>query len=101
MFENMTPRHTQIVKVISLQSGGSIVLEDHVRYPLDESNLYFVTEEGEAVWDAERPAPDAHYIRVKLDDDGKQVSAYTTGRHAVELDLKTGKLLSKIEFKAE
>ena len=98
MSENLKPRHTQILKVIALR-GEIVILEDHVRYPLSESNLYCVTEVGEPVWDAERPAPDAHYIRAKLDDDGRQVSAYTTGRHACELDVKTGKLLSQIEFK--
>ena len=98
MFENFQPRHTTIQKVIALK-GGNVILEDNVRYPLTESNLYFVSEIGEPVWDAERPAPDAHYIRVKLDDDGTKLSAYTTGRHACDLDLKTGKLLSQIEFK--
>ena len=98
MFENFKPRHTTIQKVIALK-GGNVILEDHLRYPLSESNLYFVSEIGEPVWDAERPAPDAHYIRVKLDDDGTKLSAYTTGRHACDLDLKTGKLLSQIEFK--
>ncbi len=98
MFEDMRPRHTKILKVIALKAGKAI-LEDHVRYPLSESNLYFVSDIGELVWDAERPAPDAHYIRVKLDEDGKQLSAYTTGRHACEIDLKTGKLISQIAFK--
>ena len=98
MFENLTPRHTKIVKVIALKAGH-VILEDHVRYPLGESNLYLVSEDGEPIWDAERPAPDAHYIRARLDEDGEQISAYTTGRHACELDLKTGKLLSQIEFK--
>jgi hypothetical protein len=54
---------------------------------------------GELIWLAERPSPDAHYIRVKLDLEGDKISAYTTGRHACEIDLKTGKLISKIEFK--
>jgi hypothetical protein len=98
VFENFQPRHTKIEKVIALRTGN-VILEDHVRYPLNESNLYFVSETGEAVWDAERPAPDAHYIRVKLDEEGTHLSAYTTGRHACDLDLKTGKLLSRIEFK--
>src|SRR5512140_358637 len=98
MFDQLQPRHTTIQKLITLK-GGKIILEDHVRYPLSESNLYFVSDTGEAVWEAERPAPDAHYIRVKLDDEGAQLSAYTTGRHACELDLKTGKLLSQIEFR--
>ena len=98
MFEEMPCRHTKVVKVISLRLG-KIILEDHVRYPLGESNLYLVTEAGERIWDAERPAPDAHFTKVKLDEDGKLLSAYTTGRHACEIDLKTGKLLSQIEFK--
>src|SRR5512140_3270480 len=98
MVENLRPRHTAITKVIALK-GGSVILEDHSRYPLAESNLYFVSDLGELIWDAERPAPDAHYIRVRLDDDGATLSAYTTGRHACDLDAKTGKLLSQIAFK--
>ena len=98
MFENMPVRHTKIEKVIALREG-TVILEDHQRYPLGESNLYFVSENGETIWDAERPAPDAHYIRVRLDEDGRQLSAYTTGRHACDIDLKTGKLLSQIEFR--
>ena len=98
MFDNMQPRHTKIEKVITLKTG-KVILENHVRYPLRESNLYFVSEDGELLWEAERPAPDAHFIRVKLDESGKQLSAYTTGRHACEIDLKTGKLISQIEFK--
>jgi hypothetical protein len=51
------------------------------------------------LWEAERPAPDAHYIRVRLNEDGRSLSAYTTGRHACEIDLKSGRLISQIEFK--
>ncbi len=98
MFDHLQPRHTKIEKVIAVRNGN-VILEDHNRYPLNKSNLYLVSEYGELIWEAERPAPDAHYIRVKLDDDGETLSAYTTGRHACELELKTGKLLSKIEFK--
>ncbi len=97
MFDYLKPRHTKIEKVITVRNGN-VILEDHVRYPLQESNLYLVSETGELIWSAERPAPDAHYIRVKLDDDGTQLSAYTTSRAACELDLKTGKLLSKLDF---
>jgi hypothetical protein len=98
MFDNLVARHTKIEKVISVKSG-KVILENHVRYPLNESNLYFVSELGELIWLAERPAPDAHYIRVKLDMEGDKISAYTTGSHACDIDLKTGKLLSQIEFK--
>lgn len=98
MFDEVEPRHTKIEKIISVRNG-KVILEDHNRYPLHESNLYFLSESGELVWYAERPAPDAHYIRVKLNEDGEKISAYTTGRHACEIDLKSGKLLSQIEFK--
>ncbi len=98
MFDHLQPRHTKIEKVIAVRNGN-VILEDHNRYPLNKSNLYLVSELGELIWEAERPAPDAHYIRVKLNDDGETLSAYTTGRHACELELKTGKLLSKLEFK--
>lgn len=98
MFDHLQPRHTKIEKAIAVRNGN-VILEDHNRYPLHKSNLYLVSETGELIWEAERPAPDAHYIRVKLNDDGDTLSAYTTGRHACELDLKTGKLLSKLEFK--
>ena len=98
MFDNIVARHTKIEKVISIKSG-KVILEGHTRYPLNESNLYFVSEKGELIWEAERPAPDVHYIRVKLDLEGDKISAYTTGSHACEIDLKSGKLISQIEFK--
>jgi hypothetical protein len=98
MFSEMLPRHTRIEKVIVV-SAGKAILEDYKRYPLGESNLYFVSDNGEPVWNAERPAPDAHFIRVRLNEDGRSLSAYTTGRHACEIDIKSGKLLSQIEFK--
>lgn len=98
MFDEIAPRHTQIAKVIEV-SAGRAILEDHNRYPLGECNLYFLSMTGELLWSAERPAPDAHYIRVRLNEDGRTLAAYTTGRHACEIDLKSGKLLNQIEFK--
>ena len=98
MYGEIEPRHTKIEKIIEVSSGKAI-LEDHNRFPLTESNLYFLSINGEMVWQAERPAPDAHYIRVRLNEDGRSLSAYTTGSHACEIDLKSGKLLSQLEFK--
>ena len=98
MFSGLQPRHTKIEKVIEVSTGRAI-LEDYYRYPLAESNLYFLSGDGGLVWQAERPAPDAHYIRVRLNEDGHTLPAYTTGRHACEIDLKSGKLLSQLEFK--
>ena len=98
MFAEIEPRRTKIATIIEV-SAGRAILEDYARFPLAESNLYFVSPSGEVLWEAERPAPDAHYIRVRLNEDGRSLSAYTTGRHACEIDLKSGKLLSQIEFK--
>jgi hypothetical protein len=98
MFADVQPRHTRIEKVISVTAGKAI-LEDHKGYPLGESNLYFLAKDGQLVWQAERPAPDVHYIRVRLNEDGRTLSAYSTGSHACELDVKSGKLLSQIAFR--
>lgn len=98
MFGEINPRHTKIAKVIEV-SAGRAILEEHSNYPLWECNLYFLSRTGEVLWHAERPAPDAHYIRVRLNEDGQTLSAYTTGRHACEIELKSGKLLSQIEFR--
>jgi hypothetical protein len=98
MFEHIQPLHTKVEKVISLNTG-SIVLENPSGFPLKESNLYYASQEGEVVWYAEKPAPDTLFNRVRLNDDGETLSAYTTGRHACELDLKTGKLISQLGFK--
>lgn len=98
MIDEPKPLHTKIEKVIEVRLG-KVVLEQHNGYPLDESNLYLISREGETVWFAERPAPDAHYIRVRLEADGKTLSAYTTGRHACDIDITSGKLISRIEFR--
>ena len=97
MFAEETPRHTRIKKLISV-SAGKAILEDHTRYPPAECNLYFLAENGNLVWQAERPTPETHYIRVKLNEDGRTLSAYTTDSIACEIDIKTGKLLSQIAF---
>jgi hypothetical protein len=98
MFTNLKPRFTQIEKVIEIRTG-KVILEAYSGYPLDQSNLYFVSDGGENLWDAERPAPDAHYIRVKLETDGRRLAAYTTGRHACDIDIESGKLLNQVQFK--
>jgi hypothetical protein len=97
VFHDEEPRHTHIQKVISVPAGKAI-LEDHRRHPPSESNLYFVAENGELVWQAERPTPESLYIRVKLNQDGRTLSAYTTDSTACEIDIKSGKLLSQIAF---
>lgn len=98
MFERPKALHTKIEKIIEIK-GGNVILEAYSGYPVEQSNLYFLSENGEPVWFAERPAPAAHYIRVRLEDDGMRLAAYTTSRHACEIDVNSGKLISQIEFK--
>jgi hypothetical protein len=43
---------------------------------------------------AEKPDPATNFSRMKLNEDGQTVSAYTVSGHACELDLKTGRLVS-------
>ncbi len=98
MFDHIQPLHTKIEKVIDLRTSN-IILENPTKFPVNESNLYCRKENGEIVWYAEKPAPTTLYNRVRLNDDGETLSAYTTDMHACELEVKTGKLLSKIGFR--
>jgi hypothetical protein len=85
--------YTKIDKTIQL-SVGVIVLESPSGFPLNESNLYLVEQNGNIIWKAEKPDRGTFFSRVKLNEDGNTFSAYTTRGHACELDLKTGKLIS-------
>lgn len=90
MMENQ-PLHTSIEKTIQTMLG-LLVLEKPNGFPRYESNLYIVTASGKVLWKAEKPDPNTLYSRMRLNDD-ETISAYTTGGHACELELKTGKLI--------
>lgn len=85
------PLRTQIEKTIQTMLG-LVVLEHPNGFPRSESNLYLVTPNGKILWKAEKPDPNTLYSRVRLNDD-QTLSAYTTGGHACDLELKTGKLI--------
>lgn len=85
------PLRTQIEKTIQTMLG-LVVLEHPNGFPRSESNLYLVTPGGKILWKAEKPDPNTLYSRVRLNDD-QTLSAYTTGGHACDLELKTGKLI--------
>ncbi len=92
------PLHTKIDK--SIQSApGLIVLESHSGFPRNESNLYCISQGGKIIWKAEKPDASTLYSRVKLNEDGDTISAYTIGGHACELGLRTGKLISHTTIK--
>jgi hypothetical protein len=88
-------RYTKIEKEISTIIG-SVILEHPVGYPRNESNLYCVSQMGKLLWSAELPEPGVLYSRVKFDDSGDKLITYSTRGHACEIDLRTGKLLSKV-----
>jgi hypothetical protein len=75
---------------------GDVVLENPVGYSRAESNLYCISSGEKIVWFAELPEAGALYTRVKFDDHGEKLVTYSTRGHACEIDLKTGKLLSKL-----
>jgi hypothetical protein len=88
------PLHTKVEKSIQTLFG-IVILESAGGFPKSESNLYCATAGGNVIWRAEKPDPYTLYSRVKLDEDGASLSTYTLSGHACELDLKTGKILSK------
>jgi hypothetical protein len=94
----LQPLHTKIDKSIQTRVG-SIVLENPDRFPYNESNLYCIAPNNKILWKAEKPDPDTLYSRVKLNEDGTTLSAYTIGGHACDLELNTGKIVSQATIK--
>ncbi len=94
----LQPLHTKIDKSIQTKIG-SIILENPDRFPYTESNLYCVAPNDKILWKAEKPDPSTLYSRVRLNEDGATLSAYTTGGHACDLELKTGKIISQATIK--
>jgi hypothetical protein len=88
------PLHTKAEKTIQITLGW-IVLESPNGFPRNESNLYFISLDGKINWRAEKPDASVLYTRVKLNEDGDTLSAYTLGGHSCELDIRTGKLISQ------
>lgn len=93
--DNFPVRYTKIEKVINTVVGD-VILENAVGYPRNESNLYCLSSSGKIVWFAELPEAGVLYTRVKFDDMGAKLLTYSTRGHACEIELRTGKLLSKI-----
>lgn len=92
------PLHTKIDKTIQT-SSGLVVLESPNGFPRNDSNLYCVGLNDKIVWKAEKPDINTLYSRVRLSDDSLNISAYTVGGHACELELRTGKLISQASIK--
>ena len=90
----INPLHTKVDKLIQTRRG-TVVLEGSTGFPRGESNLYCISTDEKVIWAAEKPDPYTLYSRVKLNEDGETLSTYTLSGHACELDLATGKILSK------
>lgn len=78
---------------------GHVVLESPEGFPRNDSNLYCVASNQKIVWKAEKPDSDTLFSRVRFNEDGDTLSAYTIGGHACELELRTGKLISQATIK--
>lgn len=95
---DIQPLHTKIDKIIQTKLG-LILLEAPNGFPRADSNLYCVAPNQKILWKAEKPDPNTLYSRVKLNEDGTTLSAYTIGAHACDLELSTGKLISQTTIK--
>jgi len=94
----LQPLHTKIEK--SMQSNlGMIVLENPSGFPRHGSNLYCIASSGKIIWQAEKPDASTLFSKMRLNEDGDTISAYTIGGHACELGLRTGKLISHTTIK--
>jgi hypothetical protein len=95
---DIQPLHTKIDKTIQTMFGH-IVLESPDSFPRSDSNLYCLASNQKIVWKAEKPDINTLFSRVRLNEDGDTLSAYTIGGHACELELRSGKLISHTSIK--
>lgn len=95
---DIQPLHTKIDKTIQTMFGH-IVLESPQGFPRSDSNLYCLASNQKIVWKAEKPDANTLFSRVRFNEDGDTLSAYTIGGHACELELRTGKLISQATIK--
>ncbi|MEY2819280.1 MAG: hypothetical protein RL275_2743 [Chloroflexota bacterium] len=92
----ITPLHTSIEKLIELKRGV-VVLENPNRFPLNESNLYLVAPNGDILWKAEKPAGNAIFTKVRLNEDSS-ISTFTNSGQFCEIDIENGKIISSSNF---
>lgn len=91
------PLHTQVQKTIQTMVG-TVVLEEPSGFPVNESNLYCIGQNGQIVWKAEKPEPAGLYNRVMLNTNGDTISAYAVTGQACELELTSGHLLRQAKI---
>ena len=92
---DIQPLYTKIEKSVQTMYGA-VVLESAEGFPKNESNLYCISAAGKVIWRAEKPDPYTLYTRMKLNEDNAAtLSTYTLSGHACDLELGTGRILSK------
>lgn len=92
----ITPLHTSIEKLLELKKG-IVVLETPNGFPLNETNLYMVSQNGDILWKAEKPAPNVLFTKLRLNEDST-ISTFTNNGQFCELDMETGKIISSSNF---
>jgi outer membrane protein assembly factor BamB len=92
----ITPLHTSIEKLLELKKG-IVVLETPNGFPLNETNLYMVSQNGDILWKAEKPTPNVLFTKLRLNDDST-ISTFTNNGQFCEIDMETGKIISSSNF---
>ena len=92
----ITPLHTSIEKLLELKKG-IVVLETPNGFPLNETNLYMVSQNGDILWKAEKPTPNVLFTKLRLNEDST-ISTFTNNGQFCELDMETGKIISSSNF---
>jgi hypothetical protein len=92
----ITPLHTSIEKLLELKKG-IVVLETPNGFPLNETNLHMVSQNGDILWKAEKPTPNVLFTKLRLNDDST-ISTFTNSGQFCEIDMETGKIISSSNF---
>jgi outer membrane protein assembly factor BamB len=92
----ITPLHTSIEKLLELKKG-IVVLETPNGFPLNETNLYLISQNGDILWKAEKPTPNVLFTKLRLNEDST-ISTFTNNGQFCEIDMETGKIISSSNF---
>ena len=93
----ITPLHTTVEKLIELKKGV-VVLESPNGFPINETNLYLVSSNGEILWKAEKPTLNVLFTKLKLNEDSS-ISTFTNNGQFCDIDIETGKIISSSNFR--
>jgi len=92
----ITPIHTSIEKFLELKKG-IVILESPSGFPLNETNLYMLSPNGEFLWKAEKPTPNILFTKLRLNEDST-ISTFTNSGQFCEIGMETGKIISSSNF---